>query len=794
LLSDHHADGRRRSLVLKQNLIRIRTHRQEPKGWWVFAFWSEVIMKASNSLWAEHLSGKMPEGLAREVDIFETELALRKQGKLDERLFAETRLRRGIYGQRYDNGQRHDGKKVQEIAYPSGKLTKGPNTMWDAPGMQRIKIPGGGLNAGQLETLAELAEEYSDGIAHVTTRQDVQLHYVHIDDTPSVMRRLAAAKITTREACGNSVRNVTACPYAGVCQDEIFDVTPYSLALSRFLLGHPDCQNFGRKFKPAFSGCSQHACALTNMHDLGLIAVKRIENGKEIRGFEMHVGGGLGAVPYQAKLFDSFVPPEELLPLAQAIARVFARYGEKKNRARARIKFLIQDLGIEKFKELVLEERKNLPPDPRWTEYVQAAEQYQEEPLRPGGEWPSSVSGTFREWLKTNTRPQKQDGYLVVTVTLPLGDITANQLRALADAVRRFTNETVRTTVEQNFVIRWVSRSDLPELYQALQEAGLGGPGAGTIIDITTCPGTDTCKLGISSSRGLAAELRKRLAEKSFQWDESVGNLHIKISGCFNSCGQHHVADLGFYGVSRKIAGYAVPHFQVVLGGDWSHNAGSYGQPVMAIPSKNIPEVVARLTDRYAAGRKDGERFNEFVKRMGKHALKNLLEDLAHPPAGPEDRSLFTDWGDPREYSLGDLGVGECAGEVVSAIDFDLAAAERTLFEAQVGWENGEVEPAGKLAYQSMLVAARALVKLEYLNISDDPDQIVREFRTRYYDTQKFFDPFAGGKFAQYLFAAHQKSKEPFTNDSSRYLIDEAHLFIEAAHSCYNRMGMPVIA
>ena len=304
-------------------------------------------MKVSNSSWAEELSGKIPDDLAREIDIFETEITLKKQGKIDDRLFAETRLRRGIYGQRYDNGQRHNGKEVQKVHYPSGELTKGPNTIWDAPGMQRIKIPGGGLSADQLETLADLAEEYSDGIAHVTTRQDFQLHYVHIDDTPSLMRRLAAANITTREACGNSVRNVTACPYSGVCPDESFDVTPYSRALSKFLLGHPDCQNFGRKFKPAFSGCSQHACGLTSMHDIGMIAVTRTENGQQKRGFETYVGGGLGAVPYQAKLFDSFVPPEELLPLTQAIARVFTARGEKKNRSRARIKFLIQDLGIE---------------------------------------------------------------------------------------------------------------------------------------------------------------------------------------------------------------------------------------------------------------------------------------------------------------------------------------------------------------------------------------------------------------------------------------------------------------
>lgn len=749
-------------------------------------------MKASNSLWKAKLAGKMPEALAREVDIFESEIALRKQGKLDERLFAETRLRRGVYGQRYDNGQRHDGQKVQKNAYPSADLTKGPMTMWDALGMQRIKVPGGGLNAGQLETLAELAEEYSDGIAHITTRQDVQLHYVHIEDTPSLMRRLAAANITTREACGNSVRNVTACPYAGVCQDEAFDVTPYSQALSRFLLGHPDCQNFGRKFKPAFSGCAQHACGLTNMHDLGLVAVKRTEGNKEVLGFEMYVGGGLGTVPYQAKLFEAFVPPEELLPLAQAIARVFAKHGEKKNRNRARIKFLIQDLGIDKFRELVLQERKELPFDPRWTSYIEEAKNYHETPLRPTGEFTAAYTENFKHWLKTNIRPQRQAGYVVATVTLPLGDITSDQLRSLADIVRRFTKETVRTTVEQNFVIRWVSQSDLPDLYEALHAAGLGEPGAGALLDIVSCPGTDTCKLGISSSRGLAAELRKRLSEKVFELDEAVQGLHIKISGCFNSCGQHHVADLGFYGVSRKISGYAVPHFQVVLGGEWEHNGGSYGLPVAAVPSKNIPDVVVRLTERYVAARTTGETFKDFVKRTGKAELKKLLDDLTRPPAG--DRSFFSDWGDPREYSLGDMGVGECAGEVVSAVEFDLAAAEREVFEAQLALEKGDTQLAGSTAYRAMLDAAKALVKLQAPNVSNDPEQIVAEFRVRYFDTQLFFDPFAGGKFAQYFFDAHSKAGQPYSLESARYLIDEAQLFIDAAHSCNNRLGTPVPA
>src|SRR5262245_21939260 len=271
--------------------------------------------------WKEKLAGQIPEQWAAEIDHFEAQMVLRKAGKIEEKVFAELRLRRGAYGQRYDNGHRHDGLKTQDLHYPQQGLTKGPETAWDAPGMQRIKIPGGGLNPEQLEILADLADECSDAILHVTTRQDFQLHFVHIEDTPDIMRRLGAVGITTREACGNSVRNVTACHLAGVCAEETFDVTRYSKAMAYFLLGHEDCQDFGRKFKIAFSGCKANPCGLVMMHDLGCIA--RVVDGR--RGFEVYVGGGLGAVTHQAKLLDDFLPEEELLPLAQAICRVFAR-------------------------------------------------------------------------------------------------------------------------------------------------------------------------------------------------------------------------------------------------------------------------------------------------------------------------------------------------------------------------------------------------------------------------------------------------------------------------------------
>ncbi len=745
-------------------------------------------MKANNATWKPRLDPRLPPEMAREIDVFESEINLRKTGKLDEKLFAETRLRRGVYGQRYDNGQRHDGRALQTLAY-ADKPSKGVSTVWDAPGMQRIKFPGGGMNAAQLETLADLAEEYSDGIGHVTTRQDFQLHYVHIEDTPALMRRLAAVGITTREACGNGVRNITACPYAGVCADESFDVTPYAQALFSFLLGHPDCQEFGRKFKPAFSGCGQHACGLVKLHDLGFVARQRQVNGEAQRGFEVWVGGGLGAVPYQARLYGEFVPVEEILPLSQAIGRVFARLGEKKNRNRARFKFLVQDLGIEKFRELVQAERAQLTPDPRWTDFVTPAAAFVESPLRPAGALPAEGGPEFREWLRTNVRPQKLPGHFTVTIKLPLGDITARQLRALADLARRFTRETVRTTVEQNLVLRWVSGADLSELYAALIAAHLAEAGAGGLGDIVSCPGTDTCKLGISASRGLARELRSRLQPGLAAQPAELRQLHLKISGCFNSCGQHHISDLGFYGVSRKSGGYAVPHFQLVLGGEWEHNAGAYGAAVMALPSKHVPAAVERLTARYHAERQPEENFAAFTRRLGRAELKKMLDDLARPPAGD-----FSDWGDPREYSLEDMGTGECAGEMVSAVEFELAAAEREAFEAHLALEGGDAAGAARGAYLAMVRAAKALVRRELGQLPDDPERIVSEFRARFYDTRRFFDPFAGGKFAQYLFEAHARAGAASGPEAARLQLNEAELFIDAAHSCYTRISAPAAA
>ena len=746
--------------------------------------------------WKEKLGDRIPAELAREIDTFENQMALKRQGRIDDKVFAETRLRRGAYGQRYDNGQRNDGNGVKSLPFPSNGRTKGPDTVWDAPGMHRIKIPFGGVTPEQMDTLADLAEEYSDGICHITTRQDVQLHFVHLDDTPSLMRRLAAVGITTREACGNSVRNVTACPLAGVCRDETFDVTPYARASMRFLLGHPDAQDFGRKFKVAFSGCRQHACGLVNMHDFGAIAVTRETGGDTQRGFEVYVGGGLGAVPHEARLFDPFMAEADVLPTLQAIARVFARLGEKRNRARARIKFLVAQLGIEEFRRLVQEERRSLARDARWTAYLDDLSSAAEQPLKDGeplGAEPAASS--FAAWSRSNVYRQRQPGYAVVTVSLPLGDITGDQLRGLADVARRFVGDTVRTTVEQNIVLRWVRESDLPALHRELEALGLARPGAESIGDITACPGTDTCKLGIASSRGLAAELEQRVRQEMDTLDDAVRRLRIKISGCFNSCGQHHISDLGFYGVSRHVRGRVVPHFQVVLGGKWVDNGGAYGLAIGAVPARRIPEVVKRITDRFVEDRHAAETFHAFTARIGKRALRGMIEDLMPVPDYETEPDYYRDWGDPREFGIGDMGVGECAGEVVSLTEFDLVGAESQVFEAQLQLEAGNAAQADGLAYAAMLQAARGLIKTEFIDVPNDPDRIVAEFRTRFFDTGIFFDRFAGGKFAQYLFRRHARPRPPAGVDTARQSIEEAQLFLEATHACQARLASaPVTA
>ena len=707
----------------------------------------------------------LPSAVREEIDIYETELRRVQQGQMPEKVFLEFRLRHGVYGQRQTGVQ-----------------------------MLRIKIPLGMLTTRQMEQLANLSEEYADGISHITTRQDIQFHFVDINDTPNLMRRLAEVGITTREACGNVVRNVTACPQSGVCSDETFDATPYAQAMAYFLLRHPDAQNFGRKFKIAFSGCAQHACGLANIHDIGAIAAVREQDGKLQRGFQVYLGGGLGAIPHQAKLYSDFVPAEEMLPLAQAIARVFARLGEKKNRAKARMKFLVAKLGMDKFRSLVQEECRKLPPDPQWTDYLLKAETFQEFPLKP----PSSLelagtSDEFQKWVRMNVRPQTQEGYSMVTVFLPLGDITARQLHALAGVCRKYVNDTVRTTVDQNLLIRWVPSGDLPALHQALAALKLAQPGAEGMANVTACPGTDSCKLGITSSRGLAAVLHQNFQNGMGDLAERK-DVRVKVSGCFNACGQHHVAHIGFFGSSRRKGQHVAPIFQVVLGGNPEGNASSLGLSMGKISAKDAPAVVRKLTGLYEAERTGSEGFTEFTKRLGKARLKQELAEFGSLPEYSEHPEYYRDNRQAWDYFMS-TGVGECAGEVVDQAEFLLEDADRMEFEASLHLEAGRLKEAADTALQAMKKAADGLLFTRGLLLSDRYDT-VEEFRKYFGENGGTAPPSLSQSvprfvpmIREYFFRAVQQSSEHLSVEKAHQRVEEATLFIEEAHGVYSRMG-----
>ena len=692
--------------------------------------------------------GHLPIAVREEIDIFETELRRIQAGLVDEKIFTEFRLRHGVYGQRQDRVQ-----------------------------MQRIKIPMGRLSADQLVALADIAEEYAVGVLHVTTRQDFQCHFVDINDTPNLMRRLAAVGITTREACGNVVRNVTCCPCAGVCTDEAFDVAPHAHAMAYFMLRHPDAQNFGRKFKISYSGCSEHGCGLGRMHDIG--AVAKVQDGVE--GFEVFVGGGLGSLPHQAKLYSEFVPADQMLPLAQAISRVFARLGEKKNRAKARMKFLIVKQGIDEFKRLVEEERERLLVDPRWeSELREALQRLQDEPLKP----PSRLNlnngsaPQLAQWLELNVHPQRQEGYSMVDVYLPLGDITSLQARQLADVSRKYVKDTLRTTVDQNLLLQWVSNADLPSLFADLTEIGLAETGAGRLKDIVACPGTDSCKLGITASRGLAAHLTKEFGNGMSDIAHR-SDLKIKISGCFNSCGQHHIADIGFFGSVQRKKNDTAPVFQVTLGGSTRNNAESYGLAVGKIPSQNVDKAIVRVTEFYNREKQGDETLSDVVARLGKTRVKQELAEFMDLPTFEESPDFYRDIRQPWQYKRS-IGVGECAGEVVDQAEFMLEDADRIHFESTLDLERDRFGDASTKAFEACKKAADALLFTKGLWLSDRYDTVA-EFRKHFCDNESFYKPFADN----FLRTAQEGPSEDF--EHARLRVEEATLFIEAAQGVYSQ-------
>jgi sulfite reductase beta subunit-like hemoprotein len=570
------------------------------------------------------------EAIEAEIARFEERAQQLRAGAITEEQFRPFRLKHGTYGQRQPGFQ-----------------------------MLRVKVAAGVLKPSQLRVLARIADEYSTGRGHLTTRENVQFHFVKLENVPAAMRLLADCGLTTREACGNTVRNVTACPVAGICPGEAFDVTPYALGVSRYLLRHPDFHDLPRKFKIAFSGCADDGgCAAAGIHDVGLIAQVRGSNGTARRGFKVLVGGGLGSLPTEAAVLADFLPEEELLPTIEAVLRVFNETGNRKNKFKARLKFVLREKGIEELRRLVFEKRK--------TSEAPAEVFTVPTPIRPSLVTIATLSLTapstepladpeYDRWAEHNLMSQRQAGYGAIWIKLPAGTFHSQQMRGLADLLENHDLTGVRIAINQDLVIPWVPFDRVRAIFNELRALDLAIPGARTISDVTGCPGATTCNLGITRSLTLADVLSHEL--EGYR-DPEILKLRIKISGCPNSCGQHHIADIGFYGNARKIDDQQAPFYQLLLGGKVSADGVRFGRQIMAVPARPIPDILRELLAFYQQDRQHGESFSAWVGRTPDSTIVERLRPLVEVSNSTED--VFLDWGDTETFSL-KLGRGECA-------------------------------------------------------------------------------------------------------------------------------------
>ncbi|MBI5096466.1 MAG: sulfurtransferase TusA family protein [Nitrospirae bacterium] len=574
--------------------------------------------------------------------------------------------------------------------------------------MVRVKVPQGTLNPEQLKRLADIGDRFSTGIAHTSSRQDIQFHYVKLENVPTVMRLLAEVGLTTREACGNTVRNVTGCYLAGTCPDEVFDVSPYATLTTSYFLRNPVCQSLPRKFKIAFSGCSKD-CAMAPINDIGAIAVKREVNGTEKSGFRIYIAGGLGPHPKIAQLLDEFIPAEDLIPLSEAILRVFDQYGEKKSRSRARMKFLLEKIGFEELKQRVLKEFQILKTSRTWSLTLPSGDNLENPSIRPfekGGT--GNGDPYFHRWHSTNVLQQKQDGYHTVNMRLVMGDITTEQMRRLADITTKYAHGRLKVTQQQNFIMKWVRGEDLHSLYLALKEEGLALAGAGRMIDIQSCPGAETCNLGLTSSRQLAFAIGRELAA------------------------HHHIADIGFHGVAKKIDGRLVPHYQLHLRGGIGNNRAVIGDSNIKLPAKNIPDAVSRLVSLYQEERLPGELFYQYIDRAGLDYIQEFLGTHTSIPSFAESPDDYYDWGSERDFVV-KLGAGECAGGVVDLIEDCLISGSREAAEAALLFDAGQVDEALKWVERAIISISKGM--LVPFGIDTEVEaELLREFQDKIID------------------------------------------------------------
>ena len=629
----------------------------------------------------EPQSQTLPRYVQDELANYEQQIHKYRAGEVDETKMQKLRLHFGTYAQRQEGVQ-----------------------------MQRIKIPGGDLTADQLVRLADAADRFGSGFLHFTTREDAQIYYVKLEEVPELLRFLAAAGITTREACGNTVRNITCCYRAGTSATEAFNVLPYADSLFRYLVRNKYNQNLGRKFKITFEGCAEDHSSL-RIHDIGLWAVTRSESGRVQRGFRVYLGGGLGTSPHLAHLYDDFLPDDQLLNLAAASLRLFDRYGERKARMKARMKFLIETMGWEEFRTALDQERKRVGPISLSDYLEDTAKTY---PLVTVGlkRLPILDDRTgdpqFQSWVRDAVIHHKISGLRGVHLRIKLGDLTAERGRRLAEVVRRFSAGRLRISIDQNIYLPWVREDALWDLYTALGEISLAERGVGTIADVTACPGSDTCRLGIASAKGLGSALGDAFNDLLARYEELARPLRIKISGCPNGCAQHSIANIGFYAAALSHDDRSVPAHFVTVGGQTDPNSAQFGSLIGKFPAKNCLKVTEVLLGLYQKERLAEEDFNSFARRTGTERLKSVLEPLREIPPFESDPSFYEDYGHEHQRFAVRSGVkGECAGSTVAETVPTIDAAREWLAQAEALIHHKEYEHAGVAAYEAAAAAAR---------------------------------------------------------------------------------------
>jgi sulfite reductase (ferredoxin) len=611
-------------------------------------------------------------------DIIELEKKIRafRDGTLNEEKFRSLRLARGVYGQRQQGVQ-----------------------------MIRIKLPFGKVTTKQLLRIAAISDEYSTGNLHLTTRQDIQIHYVSLERTPELWAKLEQDDITLREACGNTVRNITASAVAGIDPKEPFDVSPYAHEMFKYLLRKPFGQELGRKFKIAYSS-NEEDTAYTFMHDLGFIPKIKIVDGKEVRGFKVMIAGGLGAQPILAKVAYEFLAEDQIIPFTEAVIRVFDRHGERTSRHKARIKYLVAKIGIEQMMQYVEEERLAV----NVKSYVINRDIVEVKPNDKAKTFTTfkvSNEKKYQDWLKSNAFEQKQKGYYGVNIKILLGNFSSDTARLLAPIVEKYAADDIRITVNQGLLLKYVPKEALPALFQELDKLGFAEPGFDSVADITACPGTDTCNLGISSSTGIARELEQVVKE---EYPDLLFNndIKIKISGCMNSCGQHSLAQIGFHGSSFKNGAAVVPALQLVLGGGIvGDGEGRVSEKIIKVPSKRGPAVLRTLLDDFEKNSVEGEYFNTYYDKKGKDYFYQLLKPHAdNSTLLPEE---YVDWGHTEQFKT-EIGVGECAGVMIDLVATLLFEVEEKIDWAESAFASGLYSDSIYHSYSAMVNAAKALL------------------------------------------------------------------------------------